>query len=555
MKKIVSLFIAITLILALCPLSFAADTFDGYTYVFSNNALKENTESYIKSFIMSLGYDSLNSEVTAPWKPASVRTINEISINGNGLGWKADSTHANGVNVVVIELKVEKGGKYKSALTYSANRNSPIADIWMVEEGTVVSGIKTDTIKENDGDCNELYTFVRNLETSHKLDQVNLWADYDAKNYTNLKTIKFDKTLDLKEDKCYYLIFSGFAQGEGYEDYSTNKNKFQLYINSFSLTPIEDEELSAAFDDAVKTGAPNGYIAPSVDAIDAGGIVGAPVPVSGGAYKITAAETSEGKGAFLYWKKAMTTSDKIVSFAREFNYVPEGNERNILIAVYEGDIKSTFPKCYNANGQYLPDAEPIDEDLPSMAGYGKAYKWEQYGDTNVWVAQYIAETPMADIDVTVIGDNTSGGGTDLAYGAEVTCTATGENFKCWKKTYGDGTAKIVSTNAEYIFNAWEDCTVEAIYAPNVHYTGSKIKIVIDNFAAGDETGVMAEFIGFGNNVVEKGIMFGDNRIAMTTTGNQFAVIADEQGTYKGYAIVENATDNGYSLITDGEYTK
>ena len=65
---------------------------------------------------------------------------------------------------------------------------------------------------------------------------------------------------------------------------------------------------------------------------------------------------------------------------------------------------------------------------------------------------------------------------------------------------------------------------------------------------------MAEFLGFGNNVVEKGIIFNDNRIAMTTVGNQFSVIADEEGTYKGYAIVGNTTD-GYTLITDGEYIK
>jgi len=326
------------------------------------------------------------------------------------------------------------------------------------------------------------------------------------------------------------------------------------YTVEITVLSAEDEELSGSFDDAVVGSVPSDYIAPTVTTIEAEGIVGTPVPVSGGAYKITAAETSESKGNFLYWKKAMTVNEKIVSFGREFNYVPEGNERNILVAVYEGDVSLISPKCYNANGQYLPGTTPVEADLPSMAGYGKACAWAEYRDTNVYVAQYEAENPIADIDVTVNGENTSGGGTNLAYGAEVTCTATGENFKCWKKTYGDGTAKIVSTEAVYKFNAWEDCMVEAIYEENVHYTGPKMKIIIDNFVAGDETGVMAEFLGFDNNVVEKGIMFNDNRIAMTTVGNQFSVIADEEGTYKGYAIVGNATD-GYTLITDGEYIK
>ena len=341
-------------------------------------------------------------------------------------------------------------------------------------------------------------------------------------------------------------ISSGVANISAVVTYNGKAESFTKVIT------VNDAELTDAFDDAVKADAPSDYIAPTVSSIDATGIVGTPVLQADGSYKITAPETVAGKGEFLYWKKAMTTNEKIVSLLREFNYVPEGNERNILVAVYEGDITSTSPKCYNANGQYIPDAQPIDADLPSMAGYGKAYKWEQYKDTNVWVAQYEAETPIADIDVTVTGDNTSGGGTNLAYGAEVICKATGENFKCWKKTYGDGTAKIVSTDAEYTFNAWEDCTVTAIYEEHT-YTGSKMKIIIDSFVAGEETGVMAEFLGFDNNVVEKGIMFEDNRIAMTTVGNQFSVIADKPGTYVGYAIVRES--DGLKLITDGSYTK
>ena len=61
------------------------------------------------------------------------------------------------------------------------------------------------------------------------------------------------------------------------------------------------------------------------------------------------------------------------------------------------------------------------------------------------------------------------------------------------------------------------------------------------------------FIGFGGEVVEKGIMLGTNKIPMTTGKTQFSIIADEEGTYKGYAIVRNG--ESFILITDGEYTK
>lgn len=323
--------------------------------------------------------------------------------------------------------------------------------------------------------------------------------------------------------------------------------------------PVEDPDLTDAFDDAKTEDAPSDYIAPTVDSIDATGIVGTPELQADGSYKITAPETNEDGEEFLYWKKAMTTNEKIVSLVREFNYVPEEKGRNILVAVYEGDITSTSPKCYNANGQYLPDATPVIEDLPSMAGYGKAYKWEQYKNTNVYVAQYEAETPIAGLNVHITGGN--GDNTNAAYGDPIICTTSdahkekyGAYFKYWKRVDTDGTETILSRNEEYSFKAWESCEIEGVYSADpVNYNGPTRKILIDSFAAGEEIGVMAEFLGFGGNVVEKGIMFNGNRIAMTTVGNQFSVIADKPGTYVGYAIVEET--DGLKLITDGSYTK
>ncbi|MBQ2743956.1 MAG: hypothetical protein IJF32_14290 [Oscillospiraceae bacterium] len=323
------------------------------------------------------------------------------------------------------------------------------------------------------------------------------------------------------------------------------------------VNPEQDPDLTDAFNDAVVGSVPNDYIAPTVDSIDATGIVGTPVLQADGSYKITAPEAVDGRGEFLYWKKAMTTNEKIVSLVREFNYVPESEGRNILAAVYEGDVNLDAPKCYNANGQYLPDAEPIEADLPSMAGYGKACEWKQYKDTNVWVAQYEAETPIGGFNVHISGGN--GDNEDASYGDPIICTTSdahkelfGQYFKYWKRVDTDGTETILSRNETYSFKAWESCEIEGVYSNDpVNYNGPTRKILIDSFTAGDEIGVMAEFLGFGDNVVEKGIMFNGNRIAMTTVGNQFSVIADKEGTYKGYVIVEET--DGLKLITDGSY--
>jgi len=188
-----------------------------------------------------------------------------------------------------------------------------------------------------------------------------------------------------------------------------------------------------------------------------------------------------------------------------------------------------------------------------MAGYGEAKEWKQFGETNVYVAQYELEVPEKNIAITV--NNGTGTGT-YAYGDTVSCTANGSGtFKCWTKSGINGETEIVSCDETYIFKAWEECTVEAVYE-DYNYKGNTAKIIIDSFTAGAETGVMAEFIGF-DNAVEKGIMFTDSnknvtRIAMTTKDNQFTVIADKNGTYNGYAIVEGEGED-YTLITDGYY--
>ena len=86
-----------------------------------------------------------------------------------------------------------------------------------------------------------------------------------------------------------------------------------------------------------------------------------------------------------------------------------------------------------------------------------------------------------------------------------------------------------------------------------------MKIIVDDFAIDSDTGIMAEFVGFVGTVVEKGIMFTatgsseSKNIAMTKPGTQFTVVADENGTYKGYAVVKGE-DNSYTLITDGSVT-
>ncbi len=318
-----------------------------------------------------------------------------------------------------------------------------------------------------------------------------------------------------------------------------------FYSITFSVSEEKEAESTNAFTPDDTDDITDSYIAPTVSGLTTGGAIN-PVANGDGTYRITAPEEKDG-AKFLYWAKGLTANKKIISFSNVIeNYVPEEEGRNVLIAVYEGE-EPQADEFYNANGQLIPGA--TQDTRVAMAGYGTTNDWNRYGETNIYVASYALEAPAKNIPVTVTG----GEGTDIyAYGDTVTCTATGDNFKYWKKN-----GEIVSIDKTYIFKAWEGCTVEAFYG-DYTYNGETKKIVIDSFNVGSATGIMAEFIGFDSNVVEKGIMFtpvGETeatKIAMTKPGSQFSVIADANGEYVGYAILKNG--DAYTLITDGSVT-
>jgi len=313
---------------------------------------------------------------------------------------------------------------------------------------------------------------------------------------------------------------------------------------------VNNKDISNAFN---AVSAPEeDYIAPSVTGITVDGTAITPDKNSDGSYNLTAPET-KAESAFLYWAMGMSANKRIVSFdATLSNYVPEGNGVNYLVPVYADDVSEEVEEYYNLNGQRIA-ALPVGTAapaLPEIPGLGGAKKWKQCAE-NVYVAEY--ESTVYN-KVTVNEE-------EVDYGTKIECKADANEgtFRFWKKTV-NGKEEVVSLEPEYTFYAWENTTVTAEYGDDAPmFTGEKLKIIIDSFDVNGETGVMAEFIGL-SDAVEKGIMFTDTassetrKMAMTTKDKQFTVIANMLGTYTGYAIVGDEA-NGYTLITDGEYTK
>ncbi len=344
------------------------------------------------------------------------------------------------------------------------------------------------------------------------------------------------------------IIFAEIAEIAEIEDGS-------IIGSEIIVSTPEDTELKNAFT-AEKTD--TSYTEPTVNGLIGGKVTKATYK-GNGAFDLEAPATNSTGGKFLYWAKGLTTQKRILIGKTNVltDYVPGENGKTYLIAVYEDEI-SGDTEYYNANGQ-LVATKNAPATMPSMAGYGTAIDWKPYGNTNICVADYQLDEPEKNIEITTtlceVDEDSYG------YGDVVTCTATGTEadgiFKCWKK---DG--EIVSIdNKPYTFRAWKSCTVEAVYVKDeFKYTGETMKIIIDDFDVNGNIGIMAEFLGFGNDVVEKGIMFIDTadnnkeiKIAMTTTDNQFSITADKTGKYVGYAILKSG-ENAYKLITDGSYS-
>ena len=204
-------------------------------------------------------------------------------------------------------------------------------------------------------------------------------------------------------------------------------------------------------------------------------------------------------------------------------------------------------------------------ELPVLAGFGKATAWvaddmTEYTSgnaeikkmgTTIFVAKYDDEISP---EIIITATNGTVDSANPEYGDRVTITADADSegnvFQYFTKN-----GEIVCLDRAYSFNAYESCEVVAVYGSSAPiYTGNRKKIFLDTFDVAGKTGLMAEFIGFSSNeVVEKGIMLGSKKIPMTSGKTQFTVIADEAGTYKGYAIVRNG--ESFILITDGEYIK
>ena len=594
MKKLFAIILALSMIAAMIPAgtAFAADTeteLETYEYKFTRSAYGSagtsgsNWNMYTSSSATIAAHGHKNVENGDVWKLESVLggAANEnVQLNkaefilfGAPSDSTSDSTEAH-ANAVVFQLYLGDYNKTNPEASVPATQGVYVPELTNSRDGkaayygiTDLYLVSSDAVKKNGWNVNSLDSVQTIISNAAEIGSENESATADVIHLSseNQCSAATDTENDFKKTAkkvnitggYYYLIatvskptgWSGAALGNSYD-----KNEVLGTIQYITFTrEADDTELASAFTAEEETHTPSTKKVYGYKSTDTANAIVKHEAVTTDTVTVSTEDTE----GFLYWAQGLTNEKKILSFSPSFDYTPsEGN--NYLVAVYRDTANKA--EFFNANGQReaVLLADGTAPALPERVGYEPATAWVDLdGNTvapgaTVTVSGYNSYVPNYGerISVTV-------NGTPYNYGEPVTLNCTdvayyqeGKYFKGWKK---DGV--IVSTDDSYSFLAYKDTTVTAVWAnAPFNFSGDTRKIILDAFNGA----LMAEFIGFGDNVVEKGIMFTDTtktrNIAMTSGSSQFVIVPDEAGTYKGYAIVEDS-DGTQTLVTDGEYIK
>ncbi|MBQ7119984.1 MAG: Ig-like domain-containing protein [Oscillospiraceae bacterium] len=490
---------------------------------------------------------------TAPWRVDGMHYVNTMQLKENELwiqAWKIRLPLTSYGFMMMIDVPV--AGEYIPTLEYQALANGYINNIILIPEDDPFIKEKAGTsspigfwntakdpaVLEGTAGATavlrDMGTTIRDKYQIGTVDMQEVTPD-DESEYKEFKAV----TLEKKR----YCLFIDSAETQTTD---SSGNYIELALRSFELDPVTvSEKVEKEFDYTEEEFIGGGATLRAFAIYGAGGedseediietreiTLGETVSVSA-PVSVTRGDKTYN---FLYWAKGATNKKQIVSYNASFTYKAYA-EANNLIAVYkEAGAESSAKEYYNANGQLMDG-----DTLPSLPGYGQATGWADAGN-GVYVAEY---APLQkNIKITVNGAEES-----YAYGDNVVCTANapeGKVFMYWTKN-----DEIVSTESTYTFSAWETATVTAVYGDSAPTLGKTMrKILLGTLPAGEDTAVMAEFIGF-SDAVEKGIIFGGKKIPMLTDKSQFTLTNDTDGTVEvtGYAIV---SDNGtLKEVSDG----
>lgn len=503
----------------------------------------------------------INLDKTAPWRLLTIggwtswnlekKTDSCLYFNGRG----AASDNYTNRPAVAIGITVPVAGKYTFAVNGKENSTgaNPAIHIAKYDEAS--------TPRCEDGSV--FYNSFRQGKWSSYVSDSTFVGRYNFKEdgWKDVSEVTF-------ETPGEYVVILRYDPTATESD---GANYRAISLRGFKLTPVIDQ--SAEDKDAERDAIINekGDPAQSEDLRDA---VSVDIKYTDTAGNEIADAVSESKSVgdvcsytpakvsgytFKYWALA----SRAVTDSEELTFKAASNVCYKAVYIKNNDDTKTVVEFYNANGDIVlskivnfGDTVEVPA-LPSLAGYGTAVAWLRNGVGDeitgsviaqyrrmMFVAKYASEEPTEDINISVANGNIEG--KTAKYAEKVMFTAPlrsgSDEFNYWTRN-----GVIVSFNRTYSFYAYEDCTLEAVYKEFVPATNELRKIIISNAKnVGGDVAYTAEFIGFGSEVVERGILFGSGtptvdsctaKAVMKTDATQFSAHYDAGFAARAYAII------------------
>ena len=330
MKKILSLILALSLLVGLVPVAFAAtEATDTITFNFSNSsheATKENTSTAWFEDKVS-GYNGLHdiedtvSSVSAPWGyvgqsfPNGINTIatekegirlSYTRTSGSPITFNPDAS--GNVTAFCVELTVAASGEYTPTLktTAFATLTAPVVEFYLVPKTAVAESVTNANLS----------AVVKGLDAKYRMGVVDMLNSI----VTGEKEDTFRKLL-LNAGNYYFIAV---PNGENENALKTGKY-YYFVINSLMLEPAS----AAEYDYILTTDQTTGGI--DVDTDGEGADTGMPVDTTG------LTSSTAGNSTIGIWQDGSVYklyNDAIPRFMDDYTYVNTKNSTNWAFSAF-----------------------------------------------------------------------------------------------------------------------------------------------------------------------------------------------------------------------------
>ena len=495
MKKLLCILLTMAMVLGIVPAAFAAgNATEAVVYKFDRASIGSPDADVV---LADDGFPKVENGVEPtytgenPWRLGGLRRGLYVGATADGFSYKAVTSRLSEENesIIAIALEVKDGGEYIPSLTYKAKANAPIVNVYFAKSNVQNGNYSVGNFMQTMGNHAAIKNYVNyHTFTGYKLGSFDMHSSEPK-----VETHVFDAPLSLDGESVYYLYVCGKGKNDEYIGDTKSvqgKDVLEILLNSFTLTPVEDEsapvELSGNI--AFAAGADIQYKIGEGSYTNIAANNTAQIPV-GSSVTVKVTDTDN----FAGWVRGTADSGVWVSSAPEYKF-------NIMSPTYFTPIYTTpeenathAVEFWDENGAYVDtvtatDGKAVfpDEDKYGLVG-GSFNGWWLNATTQLNAGDDVEEGITRAVAKYNYGD----------FGKPIQNSNASATY--WKR--GDVT---VAYGDEYTFYQWNGT---ANITSGTDTVENKPLVVLDSTPVDDA--YMIEYDkGNAKEIVEAGILFG-----------------------------------------------